>query len=453
MPTPEELLKNLPPNELLTFVLKQAQCNDTLRKAILLEFAPKAKNKSGNPYSAILRNALKKTRFHEDDMWQYDDCTASIDAMDDLLEKAKSFVMERKYDNAVSIAKACIEEFSSWYITQDDNVCDYIDSDYSERPFTILGEIAEENGCDAEVLYRYCETELIKDKYAAAGMRNGFNALLLSLAKKTGNMEFLAFQDKLLGDAQDKSSYEAERILEHKMDFYRATGNPEMADEILEANLQIDSFRRAMVEKLIATGNFAKAKALILQTPLPDRFSLRHSWEELLLTIARKENDIHKIREIAFSFIENSFNKEYYDIYKSAFSAEEWKDEVERLIRHYEPKAHDWSSDYIADVLSAEGMTTRLLDYIANHLTLNRLTQYYMHICEHFPEETLLLFRKAADSYADKNVGEKYYETIASVLRRMRKIPNGDGVVREMIVQYRLLYKRRSAMMRILNSV
>jgi hypothetical protein len=74
-------------------------------------------------------------------------------------------------------------------------------------------------------------------------------------------------------------------------------------------------------------------------------------------------------------------------------------------------------------------------------------------VCERFPEETLLLFRKTADSYADKNVGPKYYEHIASILRKMRKIPNGDAVVNEMLAQYRLLYKRRSAMMKILAGV
>ena len=106
---------------------------------------------------------------------------------------------------------------------------------------------------------------------------------------------------------------------------------------------------------------------------------------------------------------------------------------MERLISYYEPKIHAyWVSDYVADVLAAEGMAARLLDYIANNPTLENLQRYYKYICEQYPEKTLFLFRKAADRYADKNVGEKYYEHIATALRQMREIQNGDAVVNEM---------------------
>jgi hypothetical protein len=453
-PTPEELLKNLSLDELRVFVLKQARYNDALRNAILLEFAAKVKSVSGNPYSNILRNALEDIQFDEDDLYEYDDMPIPIDVMDDLLEKAKSFVRDEKYDEAVSIAKACVEEFSSWYIEQDADVSESVDPNYSEQPFKILGEIADKNGCDAEALYKYCEEEIANEKYAKADMYDYINKLLLLLAKKTRNFEFLALQDRLLERERDKTSYNTEQILKHKMDFYNAVGQQEKADEIMEANLQVDNFRRAAVEKRIVSGELTEAKSIIFQYPFDEHFHPRNAWGKQLLTIAQKENDVPKIREIAFKFIENSYDKESYLIYRSAFSPEEWKDEVERLIRHYEPRVNDyWGYDSVAEVLATEGQTRRLLDYIAGHLTVKRLEQNYKYVCEQFPEETLLLFRKALNHYADENVGEKYYEHIASALRRMRKIPNGDTVVNEMLAQYRLLYKRRRAMIRVLAGV
>ena len=127
---------------------------------------------------------------------------------------------------------------------------------------------------------------------------------------------------------------------------------------------------------------------------------------------------------------------------------------MERLIGHYEPKVHPaWGTDSVADMLAAEGMTARLLKYITSNLTVRKLEQYHRYVCAQFPQETLSLFRKATDRYVDENVGPQYYEHVASILRTMRKIPNGDAVVNEMLAQYRLLYKRRSAMMRILAGV
>jgi hypothetical protein len=184
----------------------------------------------------------------------------------------------------------------------------------------------------------------------------------------------------------------------------------------------------------------------------------------LLLTIAQKENDTPKLREIAFRFISYGFDADYYAIYKSAFSPEEWEDEVERLISHYaeQQRSYDdglWNSfigffaqDCVADVLVAEQMTGRLLEYVSANLTVKRIERYHPHLQSRFPEETLSLFRRATDLHAEKT-GEKNYETLVAALRRMRTIPNGGAVVDEMIAQYRILYKRRRVMLQMLADV
>ena len=66
-----------------------------------------------------------------------------------------------------------------------------------------------------------------------------------------------------------------------------------------------------------------------------------------------------------------------------------------------------------------------------------------------FPEETLSLFRKAIDQYAEKNTGRNYYEHIVDLMKKMINIKGGKKVVYDMINQYKTQYKNRRAMMEI----
>ena len=90
------------------------------------------------------------------------------------------------------------------------------------------------------------------------------------------------------------------------------------------------------------------------------------------------------------------------------------------------------------------------MKYIEKHLHVDCLEKYYTTFADDFPEKTLTLFRQAIDCYA-QNTGRTIYERIVSLFKKMVKIKGGNEVVREMITQYRTLYKNRTAMMEIIN--
>jgi hypothetical protein len=145
------------------------------------------------------------------------------------------------------------------------------------------------------------------------------------------------------------------------------------------------------------------------------------------------------------------FYKQYYGIYKSAFSAGKWTEEFEKLLRHYEEKKSFWSADPAADLLAAEGQAERLLERIGKTLSLEKLEKYYTFFAAAFPEKTLALFQKALDQYAEDNTGRDHYEHIVDVFRKMKKIPGGPALAADMKARYLVTYKNRRAMVEILN--
>ncbi len=450
----EDVLKNVSQKDLKEFMVRYAKYNPDFANTVVLELIQQSPDKKEVSYSTIIRKALKKIDFDYEDLDHYYDDCLYIDILDEWLAKAEKNFEKKQYDDAFSICKACIEEYATWADGMDGDILEYVDISYQETPFDLLHKMIESRAVSLDELYHYCITEMEKPKYEATIMFDGFNHLLTELAKLTGNAEgFIALQDSLLQKIDDKASYEAQNILERKIEFYINSNQPEKAFEILTANIQIENFRKQIVEQKINAGKFKEAKGLINEflNNCRNENSLSHNvWNELSLKIARKESDIPVIRKISFSFIKTFFQVEYYRIYKSTFTSDEWKTELQNIISHYE-KQDKFFNCCVADILAEEKDAPRLLMYIERYLSLERLETYYVIFRKLYPTETLELFHKALNNYAEHNTGREHYEHIVKVLKKISDIEGGIVLAKTLVSQYKLKYKNRRAMMEILN--
>jgi nicotinamidase-related amidase len=446
----EELLGKLTHKELYDFTAGLIRNNPDLTSAVFLEFSEKIENKDGNKYAPLIRRELENLQIDADDY--YDEDYITIDVLDEWVEKAEQYLQEKKSSEAVLIAQAYIEEFADWLQeTVDRDLIDWISDDYQSRPFGILEKAAADPQVDARKLYDYCMAEAPKERYSGLYMTDCFSDVLMKLAAEVNPEAFIDMQRKLLDGVGDRSSYEAEKIIRRIVDFYTNCRESKTAWQYVEDNIQIDSFRRMVVEKRIKQKKFSDAKKLIHDYRDAKQGKYRTDiWDDYLLQIARGEKDVPAIQSIAYSFIKDSFKDQYYRIYKSAFSAGEWPERFESLLRHYNSRNNFWS-DSAADLLAAEGMAERLIEHIEKNISLEKMEKHYTCFVTAFPEKTLALFRTAVDRYAEEHTGRDHYEHIINVFKKMKKIPGGDAAVENMKRQYLVQYKKRRAMIEILN--
>jgi len=302
-------------------------------------------------------------------------------------------------------------------------------------------------------LFNYCLAEMKKKKYEETDFYDCFQRLLGNLAVTVDPDAFIALQDKLLADVNDKSSHEAETILRRKISFYMRLGEKKKAWDLIKENMQIESFRLKVVKRKIEKQNYKTAKKLIngfinAQGKDPEKFFDR-TWLGLLLDIAQKENDIPAVRKLSYRFIEDYFKREHYQIYKASFSSTEWVDEREKLFLHYSSKKR--FSHSAAELLVAEDEVERLLNYVEKYLSIDDLERYYKVFASNYPEKTLEMFKKVLISYADNNTGRSYYERILSLLKKMSRIKGGKKAASDLVADFRLHYKNRRAMMEVLS--
>lgn len=456
--TVEELLQNVPQQELITFIAKQARSRPELSDAIFLEFLKKLETRPEeveNNYALILRKALEKVHFDDDDLYDIHDSSLGIDILDIWLAKAKEYISQNRHDEAIAIGKACIEEYASWLEETDSDIIEYIDPLYQDKPFDLLSEIALNPAVNSNDLFRYCITEMNDPKYESTGMDDNFNDLVAELADNSNAEEFIASQDSLLKSIVSKSSFQAEKIITRKIAFYKKINQPAIAWQLVTENIQIESFRKQLVESKIADGKFAEAKTLIsdcLSTYQNKNSYTHEKWNELILDIAQREADLPTIRRVSFAFIENRFQVNYYRIYKDSFTQIEWENELRKIIAHYQKKDNNFSQS-VAGVYIEEKDAFSLLKYIENQINIERMDQYHTHFASVYPKETLDLFRKVIDQFAAINTGRDYYKYLINLFGKMVLIEGGKEMVRTMITQYKIQYKNRRAMVELLNKV
>ncbi|MDR3246678.1 MAG: SWIM zinc finger domain-containing protein [Prevotellaceae bacterium] len=462
--TIEDVLQNVSLAELRTFVIQKAKYNNELTKAITLEFAGKLKQSNDeniedsneNIYKSLVADDLCDVFYNPEDYYEYgynDDAETDLSILGDWRDKAKDFVNRQQYEDALLICQAVIEEYADWYEDADDETRDYIFEDYQSGFFNLLQEMAENEQIDKHLLYDYCKQELSEEKYSS-DVRDMFNDLMALGANTVNPDEFIAAQKELLTKISDKSSSDAGKILKRLYNFYSSNNQEHNASNLVEENLQIESFCKIAIEKRISEKRYDEAKQLIVR----DERAYNNNWNVYKLDIAQKEKDIPAIRKIAFKFIANNFDKKYFGIYKTTFSEDEWREEFEKLYKHYDKKENlgylvSYNSNNIPDLLVAENLTERLIDYIESHLSVQIMKKYYTHFAGKYPGKTLEVFRKTLDSYAKANTGDEHYSYVSEVLKLMKTLPNGDKIVSEMIDNYRIVYKRRKNMIAILNKI
>jgi hypothetical protein len=455
-PTVADVLKNVSLDELRTFVVQKAKYSEDLTNAIMLTFAGKLSKSTENIYLPILRKALDSVSFDSGIYDDYENYDIDLEILGEWYKKAKESVKQENYTEAEMICKACIEEYAAWLDEQENEVEDFIYEDYQGDFFKLLQQMADAGKIDAKSLYQYCKAETGKKKYADKTLFDELNDLMLHLAPRVNPDGFIADQKALFKELNDKTSREAEKILTRMIDFYNCNNQTDKADELLENNLQIESFCKKTIEKRIAEKKYTEAKKLIADFLKQKDTDYRRDCSDYLLTIAQQENDIPAVRTISYNYLSHSFNKDSCRIYKSTFTSEEWAVELDKLIKYYEEVGKKWHNSFnsnIANLLLAENAAERLLNYVEKYHSAEIIEKYHSAFVHEFPEKTLILFRQAVDNYAGKNLGRDKYEYVNRLLRQMKKIPDGEKVVSEMIANYKIVYKNRRAMLEILGKL
>ncbi len=213
---------------------------------------------------------------------------------------------------------------------------------------------------------------------------------------------------------------------------------------------QTESAREFYARKMIEQKNYEKAIEVLKESIVIDAvysgLVAKHDVmlkEVYLLSGMTKE---YKLQLEKIICNENRNAMEYFNELKNASGAD-WLNIREKIFAKLS------QTPLVAKMYCVEMLYERLLDYVVTSFGMNGLNEYGKILSKIYPSEILQKYEDEIRKLASVATSRDMYKKLVQILKTMQKINGGKEVVREIVSDFRIEYKRRPAMMQELDKI
>lgn len=225
------------------------------------------------------------------------------------------------------------------------------------------------------------------------------------------------------------------------------------------------------VDMLIEKKDYKAAKACLKEgiTELKQRYGTENivrEWEELLLQIAKEEGDFDTMRKYykKFAFYGDG-DSQYYDNWKSTYTAEEWEkiidEEIKKQETYYNEKKKRLSayrdiavvSPILFLIYQKEDMHEVLWEKVKN-TDIPTILNYLHYLKKNHDTEIMYKLYKDVVAYAENAYYRPEYEKVASFIRKiLENVPEEKEKIRKLIEKLKQRHKKKYSFVQILNEI
>lgn len=405
------------------------------------------------------RNHVKQLFRHYSDSYGYIDYRSARGFTNDLfalLEKAEELLEKDNIQESFVICKILIEEVPYFINSWDDSDGGASDIFYSS--FELFEKIINQSPpLLKDEAFQYCIKEYSKEKYHGWGFEDNIINILSDLVSSQKQQEqFIGLIDKKIAEFEknDASDYKVAGLIHTKCNFLESVGLHEQAKDILYQNIKYSEIRKSVVEKKISEKSYKTAIKLCLKG-IKIAKAKGHSgtvcqWQEVLLGIAQKEGkngDIQKWARVLF--FEHRHSMEHYKILKCTYSQDEWKLEIEKIVKILYVK-NNWgyfaNAETLAKIFVEEKYYDRLLGSLQeNNQDLSFVKRYASYVQDENPDIIINIYLKGAENRAN-HTGRNVYEEIVGYLKLASSIKGGKVKAENLAKNLLQKYANRPAM-------
>lgn len=457
----KSLLSLIKPGELSQFIVeyasKSAEFSSFLKQRIQDKTLSVTEKDFQSQVCKVFNSYIgsSKSRYHRYDEPEHDWETI-LNKVDSFLDKAGKLAKCGNLDGAIAIALQVLRSIGEEY---DDDLLYNDDVDVSiscEEAGDLIIDIAKNYSLSQkqkdnllQELWRIAEISIYRnyDIYDVDELVQDITMLTQPVDKA------LELIDKLL--VERKESWGLFEIVLRKVDLLQRMGEQQKADETITQYLYLPEIREKEVERLMRDGQYTQTISLLDEgirvAEKQEHGGTIHTWKEKKMEVYEKMNNKTAVIDICRQlFISTNGDLQYYKKLKGLIPATKWKEFLKSMMQ--DTKFYDsfsFSGSKKADIYVCEKDNDSLFHLLesAGRDQLTALMQYASHLRETHSGQLLVMFYTQLKEYAAANLGRNHYEYIAKVLKIMQKLQGGDKAVRQLVAEFRIIYKRRSAMM------
>ncbi len=452
-----EILDMLPPEELKGYIAECCDKEKSFRDMFLARYLHLIQPISQEMYAKQIR-AIVSSAAGRYGYLDYSAARKVANAVNEISQLAERKMTEGNYREAMYMGCAMLEEMTKAIEQGDDSNGDLgccIDAAQE-----ILFRVAEDcvDKAIRRELFDYALTAFQKQLFKGWDWHFHLLDLAIELIETESDKKLIAGWIDSVKPTGEKWDYDYDRARLMKLELIRKTEGEAELNSYLEANIDINNFRRELILEAIKEKNYAKAISLAetgIIADQKDKPGLVDEWKWHLLNIYQQQGDKFKIVEYArFLFLNSSRFRpqEMFDILKKQLEKTEWKSFFDQLVADRK-KSEKWVSFHsIADMYIWEEQWENLLSLLVANKSLDNLSYVEKFLANRYAEQLVGIYYNAIEDYLKKNISREYYKTACKYIRRMIKL-GGRDEADHLIAELRKLYPQRRALMEELDMV
>ena len=309
-------------------------------------------------------------------------------------------------------------------------------------------------------------TELYEDYYDNKLPQAG-RKLSITLQKEG---DYLQAIDKVLDKNKILGSVRRFYTIE-KIKLLSQLGKQKEADKVIDKNIAHPFFRRMKVDMLIEKKDYKTAKECLKEgiIELKQRFGTENivrEWEELLSQIAKEEGDLDTMRKYykKFAFYGDG-DSQYYDHWKSTYTAEEWKKVIDKEIKKQETYYMEKKkalmpylkvaivSPILFMIYQKEDMYEALWEKVKD-TDISDILNYLHYLKKYYATEIMeKLFKEVIDFAENANYRTEYERIVSYIRKMLDDAPEEKEKIRKLVEKLKQRHKKRYSFVQILNEI
>lgn len=468
--TLSDILAHTGKSKLDKFIKEYARDNEPFRKALLEEFSPKPKavpsktrEKRAEEYVKLIKKAFNTSsgsrpygryRGYYDDFGF--DAEEVREKLEKVIEKARFFTRHDNMDEAVLIAQKMIETIPDLWESNFDYEGD-VQVMYDEA-IDLLQEMLEENSLSkeqTESLFSWFEKEIVDKKHEHVGLNTSLEVLESCFKSRVagGFARVLRIIEQRIANEED---YKKEYAIIEKIQLLEENGRDEEADNTISKFLDYPGIRKIRLKRFLDAGQSKDAIQLLNEgikiAKKKQHAGTVNSWLNELLIVYEQLNDRDKIMQVTRElFSQGSDQQKHYRTLKKITPKNEWPAMLEWILKNISSTSYFGINDLKATIYIEHERWDDLWK-LCQKGGITVIMDYEKKLRPRFEKELLDQYRAYVQqqaTIADKGA----YARVAKTLIRMKSFENGPSVVRQLVMHYRQIYKRRPCMMQELDRV
>ena len=466
----KSLLEKISRTELEEFIKTYMTKNKVFKSDFELYFIDKNENNDFEKKITDIIDQTVKPRYRGGEPQNLPDLNKEIKKH---LKTINTYIGNSNYRDAFIFAKCLFVKLHEIIVKSNYLINTFINN--TNKVLDIIIFLAEDERVPLslkEVLFPFILEQMIKnaelyEDYYDNKLPQAGRKLSITLQKEE---DYLQAVDKILNKNRISGSIRRFYTIE-KIKLLSQLGKQKEADKIIDKNITHPFFRKMKVDMLIEKKDYKAAKVCLKEgiTELKQRYGTENivrEWEELLLQIAKEEGDFDTMRKYykKFAFYRDG-DSQYYDHWKSTYTAEEWKKVIDKEIKKQETYYMEKKkalmpylkvaivSPILFMIYQKEDMYEALWEKVKD-TDISNILNYLHYLKKYYATEIMDKLCKEVIDFAENANYRTEYERIASYIRKMLDdAPEEKEKIIKLIEKLKQRHKKKYSFIQILNEI